>query len=906
VNASRILSALAGGAARRPRLVIAVAIVLGLGAAGLALRLRPTAATSTLVSSSSPQYQATQRFYRNFGEEPIAVLVKGNLQQLVLSSDIERLLGLEGCLSGNVPAKALPAEGGVNGPCGQLARAKTVKVAFGPGTFLDEAAERIDGQLTSESNAAAKRAKQAERSIYSAALARGLPSAQARVLGQQAGKVTQAEFESSLVTLALEYGLNARPSIEDANFVSNVVFDSTKPAGTPKSRFAYLFPSPDAALVSVRMKAGLSEAQRTRTIALIRQAVRMPQWKLAHGESYIVTGEPVIVSDLTSSISHSIELLLIAVLLVMAASLGLVFSGRPRLLPLALALLAAALTFGALSAVGASLTMASIAVLPVLVGLAVDYSIQFQARVQEEAERAGGGDDGAARVASRAEAPALVARAAHAGGPTIATAAAASAAAMLVLLLSPVPMVRGFGVLLVVGVAIALLCAFSVGAAAIALSAPGAPAAAGARGAGVGGLATRLLAPAWSGARELVADNPLTRLISSAALVGSVRHPGRVLGVGLALAALGWGLDTQTKVQTDITKLVPQNLGSLQNLNTVEQITGVGGEIELMIEGKNLTKPATIEWMIGYQKQVLARFGYSSAKGCSKASLCPAFSLPDLFEGQGSRSTGIPKLSQREINGLLGVIPPYFSQDVITPNRHVATLAFGIRLMGLDRQQRLIEQMRSSLHPPAGVRASLVGLSVLAAQSGAAVADPWRRLETLLVGLAAVALVLALAFRGDRRRALVPMVPIVLASGWSALILFVVRVPLNPMSVTLGALVIAISTEFSVLLSERHRQERLAGYDTIEALRRSYRRTGAAIAASGVTAIAGFGVLVFSDITMLRDFGLVTLIDLSVSLVGVLLALPATLVISDAAAEGGVSRRPLPRMRGLAASRAAR
>ena len=152
---------------------------------------------------------------------------------------------------------------------------------------------------------------------------------------------------------------------------------------------------------------------------------------------------------------------------------------------------------------------------------------------------------------------------------------------------------------------------------------------------------------------------------------------------------------------------------------------------------------------------------------------------------------------------------------------------------------------------------------------------------------------LLVAFRGDRRRALVPLVPIVLATGWSALILFAVRVPLNPMSVTLGALVIAISTEFSVLLSERHRQERLAGYDTIEALRRSYRRTGAAVAASGATAIAGFGVLVLSDITMLRDFGLVTLIDLSVSLVGVLVALPAALVIVDAAAEGGAgAQRP--------------
>ena len=52
------------------------------------------------------------------------------------------------------------------------------------------------------------------------------------------------------------------------------------------------------------------------------------------------------------------------------------------------------------------------------------------------------------------------------------------------------------------------------------------------------------------------------------------------------------------------------------------------------------------------------------------------------------------------------------------------------------------------------------------------------------------------------------------------------RIPLNPMSVTLGALVIAISTEFSVL-SERYRQEREAGHAPRGALRRTYRSTGA-------------------------------------------------------------------------------
>ena len=85
-----------------------------------------------------------------------------------------------------------------------------------------------------------------------------------------------------------------------------------------------------------------------------------------------------------------------------------------------------------------------------------------------------------------------------------------------------------------------------------------------------------------------------------------------------------------------------------------------------------------------------------------------------------------------------------------------------------------------------------------------------------------------------------PLLPIALATGWSALVLFALRIPLNPMSVTLGALVIAISTEFSVLLSERYRAERASRPRPADALERTYRSTGAAVLASGTTAIAGF------------------------------------------------------------------
>jgi predicted RND superfamily exporter protein len=100
-------------------------------------------------------------------------------------------------------------------------------------------------------------------------------------------------------------------------------------------------------------------------------------------------------------------------------------------------------------------------------------------------------------------------------------------------------------------------------------------------------------------------------------------------------------------------------------------------------------------------------------------------------------------------------VPAYFSQGVITPDRKTATLAFGIRLMPLERQEQVIETMRRELDPPDGVHAELAGLPVLAADANAAVASPWRR-ALLLAGLIAVALVLLAAFR-DRAPRAVPL-----------------------------------------------------------------------------------------------------------------------------------------------------
>ena len=893
---------LARAAASRPFLTLGVVLALAIGGGLLALGLRPDASSSTFVSSSSSSFKATNDDHQHFGADAVVVLVREKLTNLVETKDLATLSELEACLGGQVlnadqtlasftPAKpgSKPPYGGYNSPCGKLMKTHPVQVVYGPGTFLNRAVAAVNTQIIDLLNQAKQAVSQAESNAYNLAIGRHMSKAQAQKVANAAGTLKQQQEVESLEQLYLNSGISGTPSIDDKQFIPQIVFDQTRGVNQPKARFSYLFPTANSALIQVRLKAGLSDEQQRAAIKSIRQAVQMPMFHLAYGGTYTVSGVPVVTNDLASEITGSIGGLLVAAVLVMAATLLIVFRSRLRLLPLAVALAAVGITFGVTSLLGATLTMASIAVLPILIGLAVDYAIQFQSRVQEYRSEGS---------ATRSGVVDAVARAAGEGAPTIATAALATATGFLVLLLSPVPMVRGFGVLLVVGIAIALVVALTAGSAALVVAD---------RNGGFVGASMRGAAEILRGAgAKLASLRPRRRASSRPArapgsrrsavgriLASSVRHPHRILFAGLVLAAVGWVADTQTSVQTDVTKLVPSNMPALRDLHTLENVTGVSGEIDVTVHARNVATPTVIGWMIRYENALLTHFGYLEAKGCGKATLCPALSLPDLFS-TGSQGTTQAPPSTSDINTLLKAVPGYFSQAVITPDHREAALAFGIRLMPLARQEKVIDYMRSQLHPPPGVSAQLAGIPVLAAEANAALSSSARRLLTLLAGLVAVGLALLVVFRRPRR-VVVPLVPIALATGWSALILYLIGIPLNPMSATLGTLVIAISTEFSVLLSERFRQERQAGYELSDALARTYRSTGRAVLASGITAIAGFGVLIFSNITMLRDFGFVTLIDLSVSLVGVLLLLPAVLALSERddlleAARGSVRR----------------
>jgi hydrophobe/amphiphile efflux-3 (HAE3) family protein len=816
---AELFARIAASAARRARWVLALALLVAIVAAIGATRIPTDAGVGTLVDSGDSTYQATEHVRQTFGEEPVVVLVRGELPQLLLTNNIFRLLRLEGCLSGKVPKGATP----LPGACEEIAESEAVEFVSGPATFLNQAVVQIETQLNRLSK-----------------------------------EVAPAELQEFLLSVAAKYGITSLPSIENEQFISTVVFDLARARGTPKARLAYLFPNDHTAQIIVRLKPGLSQSERHRAIGLIEDLVAettprkqcvvggeaKPCFVLSKG-SYVVSGAPVVVDGLARALKDALLLLFGVALVVMAVILMLVFRSRLRLLPLLVAVAATAIAFAVFGLANGSLTMASIAALPILIGLAVDYAIQFQARFDEAAAGGASGVE-AARAAALA------------GAPTIAAACLATVAGFLALQLSPTPMVRGFGWLLIAGVAIAFVLALTAGLAALALG-------------------SRRRDGALSIPETEKAPKPVAWLLGVA-----LEQPLAVLGVGLALAILGWGLGTRVGTVSDIRDLAPQSLKAVHDLNELQEATGVSGELDVSIEAPDLADPATIEWMAGFKRRVLRENGFDGENpSCLTAEVCPGPALSDFLV------RGEAKPTRAGIEATLAALSPYDLRQVAPLAAdgelgHSALISFGIRAQSLADQQQLVDRVRAAIGesgqpggPPAGVDVQLAGLAVIAAESASDLSSS--RYWLALGGLVAVAVALLLVYRSPRR-ALIPLAPTVLATGWASLLLWLTGIPLNPMSAALGALTIAIGTEFGVILSGRFHQERSSGRTPEEALRHAYARTGAAVLASGLTAIGGFAVLIASDIQMLRDFGIVTVIDLAAALAGVLVVLPAALI----------------------------
>lgn len=812
---------IAAGVARRAWLVLTLGLlVTAIAVAGVAvsgMKVQPV--TDAIFDRDSAAYVDTAEAEKDFGGEPVVILAKGPLTETLKPANLKKLNTLELCVSGGITE----GRGKLFKICDRISELDPIQVSAGPATFLSRAVAGLSA-------------------VYADQLKklRSLPE------GSERANQLNSELLGLVSEIVTKYGLTSLPSLDDPNFINKVVLSRGEDGLGPKPKLSYLFPNNDTAQIVLRPRSDLTDDELSETIDLIKRAAADPDVQLDKAE-YVVTGSPVVFDGLSDSLRSGVLVLAVVALILMSITLALIFGSAWRLLPLGLAVGAILVTFGLLRLLGGSISLAALGAVPILIGLTVDYAVQIQARYDEADGEMPPGE--AARFA------------ASAGMPMIAVACLASAFGFASLLISPVPLISEFGILLAAGVLVCLLIVFIFGFAALAIRDSGRPA-----------------------PRPLERFAPVARIRDGAKSVlgAAILAPGRLLLISLLIAACGWLAGTQADSSTEISQLLPTRSDQVKDLLDLEDSTGASGEVDLIVRADDITDPKVIAWMAEVRRTALDKAGYDLVEpNCLRAELCPGPAVVDFVpdDGQGR--------SAAEIKGDLRQLPAEERRAIVAgglrgkAKPEVTKIPFVIRAGSVSRQREVIELIEDTIAessegagPPPGVTVQLTGLPVVVSSTVTDLADS--RYLLVVVAILAVALVLLVTYRSFKRM-LIPLIPIVIAGGWSALIVASLDISLNPLSAVLTVLVTAISTEFSVILSGRYFQERERGAGMTEALRFTYGRTGMAIAASGLTAIAGFAALASSDIQMLRDFGLVAVVDLSVALLGVSIVLPAVL-----------------------------
>ena len=609
-------------------------------------------------------------------------------------------------------------------------------------------------------------------------------------------------------------------TLENPAFVEFLIFGAD---GQIRDSMRDAFPDEGHALMLVRVKGNATVDELGEASILVKDMVAD---RPLEGFESLATGPPTLLKNINDYLQGGMATLGLIAVVVMLVILMLVFRVRWRLLPLAVVVVGTVWSFGALGLVDIPLSLVTISGLPILIGLGVDFAIQVHNRVEEELGT-GAPVSSATRKTMAYLAPPLV------------IAMIAAVAGFVALQASRVPMIRDFGVLLIIGVVSLVVTAIVVTGAALVLRERRHP--------------TRA-------DRAGIKGGFLERAVQTLTSVPS-RYVAPLALVSILAIAAGIAVEDGIAVETDPERWVSQEAAVVDELDHLRESTGFSSELGITIEADDVTSDEVVTWMRNFAQEQLA---------AHPDELVRATSMPGIAEDV----TGVAPLGE-DIRDLLAVAPPDIVATFVNADRTAANLIFPVAPF-IDREA-LLAEVRADLDPPAGVRATPGGLLVVGVELIHGL-EANRALMTI-VALAIVAVWLMVVWRS--RAGLLALVPVLLAVGASSLTIWALGMELTPLTTVAGPLVIAVSTEFAVLIKARYMEERAAGRSPEEAVRRGAVRIGRAFVASGLTLIGGFGVLSFAPLPLLRDFGILVSLNVLIALLSALIVLPPLLIWAE-------------------------
>ncbi len=604
----------------------------------------------------------------------------------------------------------------------------------------------------------------------------------------------------------------------------------------PEKVFTRFVPSRSMTFAVATLRPGLSQEQQSSVITSLNTRIGVSE--RPPGVSVVLTGNSAFQQQMQEEMGTSMSVLILAAMVLMVLAVGLLFGHvRYRLLSVVIVALGLILTFGIIGYSGMQINMATIGAFPVLIGIGIDYAIQFHSRFDEEI-RKGTLHDAVRNTITFA-------------GPSVLYAMLATSMGFLAMYISPLPMIRSFGIVCVIGVvccyftAIVLVPVFGIlvnyRAKEVSLQSSG------------------------SGKKQVGYTEKYNNFLGSAA-AKVAKNPIPVLLVVGLIAIIGFQMDDQIIVNTNEDTFVPKDMPAKIYLDKVSRAMGSAASTPIIIRSENVLSVDTIQWMIDFQTYEETH----NAKITGSTSIATYI----LAYNDGK----MPETS-REVADIVSRIPEPVRKRYVD-GRTQAVIEFSTIEMENEVGMSMMDQIQKDLEwirPPVGTSASVTGMGEMFTN----LIREIRQGKTLMtiLGFGLIFGFLLVVYRKVIKAA-TPLVPIILIVGWNGLIMFVLGIDYTPLTATLGSMSVGVASEYTILIMERCYEERARGLALIPAIQNSVQQIGTAITVSGMTTVFGFAALMLSTFGIISNFGVVTVISVFFALIGAIIVMPAVLILA--------------------------
>jgi len=604
--------------------------------------------------------------------------------------------------------------------------------------------------------------------------------------------------------------------------------------------------SPDYAIVSVTTDTDLSQQEEQ---PIYDRAVDAKQWAdFPTGVSVTITGNAAFTAQLSTLIQQStVQLLGLAVGLMVVALFFLFRGVRLRLLPIVAVFVGVIYTFGAIGYAGIPNSTLTSSVFPILIGLGIDYSVQFHERYEEELEQ-------------HPPRKALPLALGGIGPPVLIAMLAAALGFAATWLSTTSPANIWFAQTSILGVMLTYASGILVL------------------------LSVLTIYVRWRyddefehGADESDEETTEDRLVgvgTAGAFLGRssrtlASHPKTVLVLALVLAGAGFQASSALEPMADTEEFIPQDLPAYVDLEQFRTVTGGGSSTSynVLVTGTNLRHPEVLHWMMEFEDV--------------------ATETP-LIRGVDSPATLVKQYNGGEIpqttagvNRVLDDVPEKTRQQYYNDGRAQITISTE-QNMDTDEVLSLLDNAENAIeysNPPSSVTAEVTGTNAIAAPS--IMSQINSRNTTTALGVLFV-FGLLLAYYRDPPKAVAPLIPMMFVLGWQNIYMFVLDIPVSPLSASLGAMTVGIGAEYTLIVMERYYEEKdRDGVSKLDAVEIASARVGKAISVSGMTTVFGFSALILSPFPVLSGFGFLTVGVILLTLIATIATLPPTLVLLD-------------------------